>query len=342
MNTQATFPAQLIPLAMSLATANTPDLVAPKTPDLAALARDYTSYLDVSSPATLRTYGVATRRLIGWLRGNGITMPKREDLKRYREELKATCAASTVSLYMTGARLFFRWLKDKDYYPNIADGLKGAKRTQGHKRDYLTSDAVRDVLATAHGDTLRGLRDYAIIALMATCGLRCIEVARANLGDRRTVAAGGKMVPALFLQGKGEEEKKQFVKLPAEVEAAVAAWLRARGGKPRPSEPLFTNLKSNARQGGGRLTTRSVSRIAKEHFRAAGLDLPTLTAHSLRHTAATLALLNGESLGEVQQMLRHSDINTTLIYSHAIDRAKSTCESTVAAAIFGNTNQGAQ
>jgi len=324
MDTQTTFPMQLLPLAMSM--------TASQTPDLAALAADFGRFLDTST-ATMRAYGVATRRLIGWLKERGITRPTREDLLRWREELKATCKAATVSLYVTAARLFFRWLAQNGHYPDIADHLKGARQTRDHKRDCLTSDAVRDVLATAHGDSLGNLRDYAILALMATCGLRCIEIQRANVEDLRTVAAGGDLVAALFLQGKGREDKTDFVKLPDEVATAINAYLLARG-KVMEGMPLFAS-QSNHRTDGGRMTTRSISRIVKGHFKAAGLDRATMTAHSLRHTAATLALLNGENLGEVQQMLRHSNINTTMIYCHAIDRAKSTCESTVARAIFG-------
>ena len=83
------------------------------------------------------------------------------------------------------------------------------------------------------------------------------------------------------------------------------------------------------------MTTRSISRIAKTHLIAAGLESDRLTAHSLRHTAATLALLNNAKPEEVQQMLDHQSLNTTLIYSHALDRMKNDSEKKVAKAIFG-------
>ena len=68
------------------------------------------------------------------------------------------------------------------------------------------------------------------------------------------------------------------------------------------------------------MTTRSLSRIAKGAMIEAGIDSKRLTAHSLRHTAITTALRAGASLQEVKTMARHADINTTLIYSHNIDR----------------------
>jgi integrase len=67
---------------------------------------------------------------------------------------------------------------------------------------------------------------------------------------------------------------------------------------------------------------------------AAGYDSSRLTAHSLRHTAVTLSLLGGKSLQEVQQFARHTNIATTQIYAHNLDRAKNNCEEVVAKAIF--------
>ena len=67
----------------------------------------------------------------------------------------------------------------------------------------------------------------------------------------------------------------------------------------------------------------------------AGLESDRLTAHSLRHTAATLNLLNGGTVEETQQLLDHKNINTTLIYSHALERAKNNSEQRIAKAIFG-------
>jgi site-specific recombinase XerD len=88
----------------------------------------------------------------------------------------------------------------------------------------------------------------------------------------------------------------------------------------------------------GRLTARSISRMIKNRLKDAGYDDSRLTAHSLRHTCATLNLLGGGSLEETQQLLRHKDISTTQAYSHALTRAKNNSESRVASAIFGGTS----
>ena len=77
-----------------------------------------------------------------------------------------------------------------------------------------------------------------------------------------------------------------------------------------------------------------MSGIVKDRLVAAGYDSSRLTAHSLRHTAVTLSLLGGEDLQKVQQFARHSNLATTMIYAHNLDRAKNKCEATIANAIF--------
>lgn len=176
--------------------------------------------------------------------------------------------------------------------------------------------------------TLKGLRDYAMLSVMVTTGLREISIVRADIGDIRT--AGDAV--ALFYQGKGHEEKADYVKLAEPVEEAVRAYLKARGGAD-PKAPLFSSIAN--RNNGERMTTRSVSRVAKERLIAVGLESDRLTGHSMRHTAATLNLLNGGTVEETRQLLGHTNINTTLIYSHALERAKNNSEERIAKAIFG-------
>ena len=77
---------------------------------------------------------------------------------------------------------------------------------------------------------------------------------------------------------------------------------------------------------GERLKTRSLREIVKGALREAGFDDSRLTAHSLRHTAVTLSLLGGASLQQAQAMARHTSINTTLVYSHNIDRVNNAGE----------------
>ena len=166
-----------------------------------------------------------------------------------------------------------------------------------------------------------------MLALMITGGLRTIEVSRADIQDIRTVGDDS----ALFVQGKGREEKEEYVKIQPPVEDAIREYLKVRGVADM-KDPLFASTSNNSK--GSRLTTRSVSGIVKDRLVAAGYDSSRLTAHSLRHTAVTLSLLGGEDLQKVQQFARHSNLATTMIYAHNLDRAKNKCEATIANAIF--------
>lgn len=294
----------------------------PITPTL--LTR-WIAYID-ATPKTIETYTRSIRQFSQYLLANAITHPSREDILTYRNHLRARYKPTTVQSYLAAVRLFFRWTAQEGLYPNIAERIKGAKLTTEHKRDYLTTAQAARLLAHIDRRAPKDKRDYAILALMLTSGLRTIEVARADISDMRAVAN----FTALFIQGKGHEDRAAYVKLAEPVEDALHEYLRTRGTT---GGPLFASVANH--NGGGRMTTRSISRIVKERLCAAGLESPRLCAHSLRHTAATLNLLAGGTVEETQQLLRHTNINTTLIYSHALERANNQSEARVARAIFG-------
>ena len=293
----------------------------------AELFTRFIAYL-YATPKTIETYTKALRQLFGYFSLNGIKQPQREDIIAFREELKASGhKPTTIQNYITATKLFFSWTAQEGCYPNIADHLKGAKLDREHKKDYLTSRQVKEVLGSIDRGSLQGLRDYAILTLMVTGGLRDIEVSRANIGDLRT--AGENTV--LYVQGKGRQEKTEYVKISLQVERAIRDYLKARGTAGE-DEPLFASLSNNS--SGNRLSTRSISGIVKGRLKEAGFNSERLTAHSLRHTAVTLSLLAGKDITEVQQFARHANIATTMIYNHSLDKAKNSCSEAIAQAIF--------
>lgn len=293
----------------------------------ADLFKRWIAYID-ASPKTVATYTRAIKRFFLYLQAAGISQPTRETVVQYREYLKQDHKPTTVQSYLTAVKLFFQWTDQEGLYPDIANHVKGAKLDTGHKRDYLTSKQAARLLEGIDRSSLKGLRDYAILSLMVTTGLRTVSVIRADIQDIRTVGDD----VALFYQGKGHEEKATFVKLAPPVEEAIRAYLKARGPADK-TAPLFASIAH--RNIGQRMTTRSISRLAKEHLVNIGLDSDRLTAHSLRHTAATLNLLNGGTIEETKQLLDHASIDTTLIYSHALERAKNKSEIRIAKAVFG-------
>lgn len=303
---------------------STQTLASPLTADL--ITR-WISFID-AKPRTIESYTRNIKQFFFYMQDNGITQPVREDIISYRAMLQIDHKPTTVQAYITAVKLFFQWTDTEGIYPDIAKHIKGAKIDTEHKRDSFTAKQVKKILTSIDTSTISGKRDYAIICLMATTGLRTIEIERADIADLR--ARGDDTV--LYIQGKGHDEKNAFVKVEEPIEAAIRDYLTARG-KTTSKDPLFVSHAN--RNNGERMTTRSIRRLTKDILIAAGFNSDRLTAHSFRHTAATLALLNGSTLEETQQLLRHSKISTTMIYSHALDRAKNISERRVTSAIFG-------
>lgn len=298
-------------------TTNTTELINPINDDM---FHSFMQYIDVKDKS-LETYTRSLKQFFNYITVNGITEPTRQDIVQYRETLKADKQPATVQLYMIAVKQFFKWTDKAGIYPNIADNVKGVSVSKGMKKDYLTTGQVKDVLSRIDTETTKGKRDYAIIALMVTCGLRDIEVSRANVEDLRTRQNS----TVLYIQGKGKDDRESFVVVPDSLETVIRDYLKARGGN---SKALFTSNSNHGK--GDRLTTRSISRIVKTAMINAGLDSDRLTAHSLRHTAVTQALIAGQTLQEVQQFARHSNINTTLIYAHNLENEKNECSGKLA------------
>lgn len=293
-----------------------------------SLIDNWISFLDVAD-RTAETYSRNIRAYGLYLKEQGIDIAQttREDVLAYKRHLMETKKPTTVQAYIMAVKQLYKWAEVNNLYPDIAKNIKGVKLDTGFKKDYLTTTQVGKLLAVPDRSTLKGKRDYAVMLLIITTGLRTVEIERANVEDMRS--AGDNM--ALFVQGKGHTEKNDYVKLAEPVEDAIRDYLAARG-KTEPQEPLFYSIAH--RNAGERMTTRSISRLVKENLIAAGLESDRLTAHSLRHTAATLNLLNGGTVEETQQLLRHTNINTTMIYVHSLERAKNNSEDRIAAAIF--------
>lgn len=272
---------------------------------------DYTDRKDT----TIKGYFTCIRQFIKWLELNGIAQPERENIKAYRDYLNSSgLATGTQSQYLRAVKHFFKWTASEGLYPNIADNIHGAKvRHDVHKKDALERDDVAKIAATIDRSDEQGKRLYAMYLLTVVCGLRTIEINRADVNDLKTV--GG--VTYLYLQGKGHDDKDAPVLLIAEVKAAIDDYLQSRSEKPTAKSPLFTSTSNRSK--GGRIATTTISTMLKELLINAGYDSDRLTAHSLRHTSGTGAHKAGIDLYGVQHLMRHVDPATSEIYIHDDD-----------------------
>lgn len=285
-----------------------------ETAEAKELVSLFLSAVDIK-PRSIDTYRKALKQFFLYLDKKSITAPTKEDVIAFKNDLAAEHAAATISVYIIAVRQFFNWLDENGLYNNIAHGIKGARSPKGFRKDTLTIEQIKRTLHGIDRSTLEGKRNFAIINLLVRTGLRTIELHRANIEDIRQEAGEA----LLYIQGKGRDSKDAFVLLTEDALRPLREYLNARNEK-NTRQPLF--ISHSNRNAGGRLSTRTISRIVKEALRAAGLNDKRLSAHSLRHTAITLSLLGGASVQEAQTMARHSDINTTLKYAHNINRIK--------------------
>lgn len=258
------------------------------------------------------TYKRTLSRFLSWIDKKGYLLSEiaRAELLQYKEELLSSGMSSlTVGSYITSVRRFYEWAEANRFYPNVAKGIRTPKRLQQfRKQPLLPSQAT--ALLNYYQD--KALRDFAIVNLLLRTGLRTIEVIRANVGD--IVFKGSQRV--LLVQGKGRDERDNFVVLTDKAYQPIADYLATRD-RISSSEPLFTSTSNNSK--GDRLTTRTISYIAKEGLKAIGLNERSFTAHSLRHTTAVNILRAGGSLETAQFTLRHSNPATTQIYTATLN-----------------------
>lgn len=267
-------------------------------------------------PTTLSLYRRTMSLFFDWIdrTGRNISTLTRPDLIEYKHTLEMEGKSGlTITSYLTSLRLFYQWVEAEGVYPNIAKVLNLPKRTKEFRHQPLRPAQAKELLTEV--ETSGTLRDIAIMNLLARTGLRTIEVVRADVGD--ITFKGGQRV--LLVRGKGRDEKDNFVILTDKTYKPIAEYLSERGCV-RMTDPLFVSESNRDR--GQRMTTRSISRIAKNNLREIGLDDKVFTAHSLRHTTAVSILRGGGTLEDCQLTLRHSNPATTQIYTAFVDEER--------------------
>lgn len=165
----------------------------------------------------------------------------------------------------------------------------------------LEPGQARRLLASCDRETAAGLRDFAILTLLVRLGLRRGEVAGLLLDDLDWRA--GELIV------RGKDRRLERLPLPADVGEAIAAYLHRARPSSVEGRPVFMRVKATHRA----LTPGGVTQVVVAAARRAGL--PPITAHRLRHTAATELLRAGAPLAEIGQLLRHRSELTTAIYA---------------------------
>lgn len=300
--------------------------------DFNSLIESYIGSLD-RKEITKTSYKKILLTFNKYLKANLIYLPNKKDILGYKEYLSKRVRSASIQKTIVVLRGFFIYLDSEDIYKNIMSGIRGVKIEQTFKRNAFSLEEVERLLGKAKelSISIESKRNYAITALLATTGLRTIEVERANVGDLVSIRNEHK----LYIQGKGHDDKDLYVKISVVVYEILMDYLVERGDE---LEPLFiTHGRNNY---GVRANTRTVRRVVKELLRRIGIDDKRYTTHSLRHSMATNLLLHGNgTLEEAQQILRHKDISTTQLYNHSLARTQNNGELVMSDLLFNRKGQ---
>ena len=209
--------------------------------------------------------------------------------------------SATRARKVSSIRSFFKFLTNKEHLitENPAAELESPKLKKSLPR-HLELDESLKLLQVVDGQYKE--RDFAIILMFLTCGMRLEELVNINLSDLRN--------NVLVITGKGNKERTVY--LSESCVTAVNAYLKVRpvdGVIDR--EALFISRQMR------RISREMVQKLVKKYIKKAGLDEKKYSVHKLRHTAATLMYRDGNvDIRLLQEILGHSNLSTTQIYTH--------------------------
>lgn len=273
------------------------------------LIADFIHYLNVErglAKATQTSYQQDLITFSAWLAARKRrTFPEEfSTIQSFLKEQNATKAPASVSRMISALRKFYRFLlREGAISADPMTKIDTPKRAQ-HLPATLSSQEVDALMAKPDTDKPLGLRDRAIFELMYATGLRVSEVVDLRL-DQLHLAMN-------LLQVTGKGDKERLVPISPQATQWVDRYLQeARPKLLKRVQPkdVFVNFH------GGPMTRQGIWKNLKAYIASIGIE-KDVTPHTLRHSFATRLLENGADLRVVQELLGHSDISTTQIYTH--------------------------
>lgn len=248
---------------------------------------------------------------------------------------------ATLAQRTAGVMSFYRFVCDEyrpgrpllPYNPTAGKSLRPAVNPFG-KSHGLTTEEARALIRAIPTDTIRGLRDYALILGYLMNGRRNSEWRQARWGDFETRSGH------VYFRWSGKNKFDQLLEIAQPIFDAVMCYLRADGRMQgvREDDYIFRALTDHARrlpnvkraEINRPLSDKEVGRIVKKYAKRAGLNPARVHVHMLRHTAALLRREAGDNLEKIQQFLGHSSPTTTLVYLHSLEGQTDSSWGTVA------------
>lgn len=280
------------------------------------LVDEFLDYLSIEkglSQNTLEAYGTDLGKFTAYLEGHGIKdidNVTRSHITDYlMGEKEKGISPNSLSRNLVSIRMFFRFLAMNNYIEDDITSALDSPRLWKILPEVLSVKEVEQLLKAPDTRTKFGLRDKSLIELMYAAGLRVSELVNLNITDVNLDMG--------FLRCMGKGSKERIVPLGRPAIFALKNYLRKTRAvfmKDLLSGNIFLT------QQGKLFTRQGIWKLIKNYTRMAGIKKP-ITPHTLRHSFATHLLSNGADLRVVQELLGHSDITTTQIYTH-VDKSR--------------------
>ena len=281
-----------------------------------ALIQEFSDYLRIekrNSPHTVSAYRRDLSRFSAEFAGQKVDSVTTANIRDFLISLREQgLSPASVARSLSSIKSFFKYLcQDKQFQDNPAEILETPKRWR-KLPDVLSSEDVDNLLKSPDLESVLGLRDKAMLEILYASGLRVSELINLQV-SQLDMQVG-------YLRTLGKGSKERIVPIGAMAKRGVENYIlnsrpalissRKDGGKP---EELFVT-----RRGRG-MTRQGFWKLLKGYVTQANIRA-SVSPHTLRHAFATHLLERGADLRSVQQMLGHSDISTTQIYTHILGK----------------------
>ena len=249
------------------------------------------------SPYTILNYRIDLAELDKFLKNKKADFAKVDRVlaREFLYALQKKYSRRSLARKISACRSFFRFLLREKYLNQNPFELVKTPKLERRLPNFLYEDEMNKLL-----ENIVNPRDKAILELLYSSGIRVSEVTKLNLSDLDLEAGE--------IRAFGQCSKERIVLVGRFAVAAIKDYIKNERPKVK-SLALFLNKR------GGRLTQRSIERMIKFLSKKSGL-LKKVTPHTIRHTFATHLLTRGADLRTVQELLGHTSLSTTQVYTH--------------------------
>lgn len=286
------------------------------------LKTQYLEYLEIEkdrSQKTIENYGHYLERFLNWAKisspadiTDDLVRKYRLELNRLADEKGRPLKKITQNYHIIAIRNFLKYLAKQDIKTLAADKIELGK-TRRQEVEFLDAEEIERIFEAAAGMSPKSLRDRAILELLYSSGLRVSELTglnrdQVNLKTQEfSVRGKGGKIRVVFISDRAKNALERYLEKRPDVDPAVFVRIGLK------------QIEKKSGSDNRRLTPRSIQRIVKFYATKAGI-VKAVHPHTLRHSFATDLIANGADIRSVQEMLGHSSVTTTQIYTHVTNK----------------------